>query len=216
MNEAIGLNRVHFPVTALGPGRRVGIWMQGCSIRCPGCMSLDTWASPVATEPIAEVIERISPWLDGADGVTISGGEPFDQPLALQALLSALRTTTCKSVLVYSGYPLRTLMDKHPAALALIDVVLSEPFEEAHVEPALLRGSSNQRVTCLTERGVEVWKAAEMAGRTAPAIDVIVDENGGLWLAGIPRPGDLARLSGALTRHGLGGKTSAGRLGGSS
>ena len=37
------LNKAHFPVTALGPGRRIGIWVQGCSIQCPGCVSLDTW-----------------------------------------------------------------------------------------------------------------------------------------------------------------------------
>ena len=29
-----------FPlVTTLGPGRRIGLWLQGCSFRCPGCMT---------------------------------------------------------------------------------------------------------------------------------------------------------------------------------
>ena len=56
MSDQIGLNRVHFPVTALGPGRRVGIWLQGCSIRCPGCMSLDTWAPAAATMPVPEPV----------------------------------------------------------------------------------------------------------------------------------------------------------------
>ncbi|MCT5046402.1 radical SAM protein, partial [Pseudomonas aeruginosa] len=27
----------------MGTGRRLGIWFQGCSIRCPGCISADTW-----------------------------------------------------------------------------------------------------------------------------------------------------------------------------
>ncbi|HAU1321526.1 TPA: radical SAM protein, partial [Legionella pneumophila] len=39
----IYISRVHFPVTTLGPGHRIGIWFQGCSIRCPGCISTDTW-----------------------------------------------------------------------------------------------------------------------------------------------------------------------------
>lgn len=216
MSEHIGLNRVHFPVTALGPGRRIGIWLQGCSIRCPGCMSLDTWAPAETKIAVAEVLDRITAWLPVADGVTISGGEPFDQPQALLALLAGLRTAQCGSILVYSGYSLRTLTERHPAVLAQIDVLISEPFDEACDEPALLRGSSNQRVTCLTGRGVEMWQAAVASGDQAPAIDIVAGDDGELWLAGIPRPGDLIRLSRALGCRGLSGKTSAGRLGGTS
>ncbi len=216
MSERIGVNRVHFPVTALGPGRRIGIWLQGCSIRCPGCMSLDTWAPAKETEPVADVLARMSDWLPEADGVTISGGEPFDQPHALEALLYGLRTTQCGSILVYSGYPLSTLIERHPATLALIDVLISEPFDAACNEPALLRGSSNQRVTCLTERGAEMWRTAVSSGEEAPGIDIVLGADGELWLAGIPRPGDLHRLSRALARNGVTGKTSAGRLGGTS
>mgnify|MGYP000868816764 CR=1 FL=1 len=216
MSERIGLNRVHFPVTALGPGRRIGIWLQGCSIRCPGCMSLDTWAPAKKTERIADVLARMSIWLPDADGVTISGGEPFDQPHALHALLSGLRTAQNGSILVYSGYSLSTLTERHPATLALIDVLISEPFDAACDEPALLRGSSNQRVTCLTERGAETWRAAMAAGKQAQAIDLVSGEDGELWLVGIPRPGDLDRISRALARVGMSGKTSAGRFGGTS
>ncbi|WP_461325238.1 4Fe-4S cluster-binding domain-containing protein [Bradyrhizobium diazoefficiens] len=43
MTIRISVSRIHFPVTTLGPGRRLGIWFQGCSIRCPGCISMDTW-----------------------------------------------------------------------------------------------------------------------------------------------------------------------------
>ena len=82
------ISRLHYPVTVLGPGRRIGIWVQGCSIGCPGCLSQDTW-SPDAAEPVsvARVIEtcrRVSK--DELDGVTISGGEPFDQPDGLRCL----------------------------------------------------------------------------------------------------------------------------------
>ena len=216
MSERIGLNRVHFPVTALGPGRRIGIWLQGCSIRCPGCMSLDTWSPAQTKIAVADVLDRILAWLPDADGITISGGEPFDQPHALLALLSGLRTAQCGSILVYSGYPLRTLTERHPAVLALIDVLISEPFDAACDEPVLLRGSSNQKVTCLTGRGIEMWQAAVSGGEVAPAIDVVVGDDGELWLAGIPRPGDLDRLSRALARNGMSGTTSAGRLGGTS
>lgn len=38
----IYINNAHFPVTVLGPGA-LGIWTQGCSIGCKGCVSRDTW-----------------------------------------------------------------------------------------------------------------------------------------------------------------------------
>jgi len=216
MSIGIGIDRLHYPVHALGPGRRIGIWLQGCSIRCDGCMSRDTWAPARRLAPLADVLAHIGGWLREADGVTISGGEPFDQPGALHALLAALRERGCGAILVYSGHAFEHLKERHAAALALIDVLISEPFEAGHAAPALLRGSANQRVHCLTERGVELWRAAEAAEGRSPTIDVMVGEDGEVWLAGIPRPGDLARLSAGLARSGVGARTSAGRLGGTS
>ena len=52
----ISLSRLHFPVTTLGPGRRIGIWFQGCSIRCPGCISADTWAFRTAAAMVTDVL----------------------------------------------------------------------------------------------------------------------------------------------------------------
>ena len=57
--------------------------------------------------------------------ITISGGEPFDQPEALVALLAQVHLLSECSILVYSGYPFETLLDKHPQVLAAIDVLIS-------------------------------------------------------------------------------------------
>lgn len=35
--------RIMAPITVLGPGSRVGLWVQGCALACPGCASRDTW-----------------------------------------------------------------------------------------------------------------------------------------------------------------------------
>lgn len=213
---AIGLNRVHFPVTALGPGRRVAIWFQGCSIGCRGCMSLDTWAQAAATEPLSTVFARIEAWLAEADGVTISGGEPFDQPEALYGLLLGLKARSSGSILVYSGYDFTRLQDRHADILAEIDVVITERYDEARQDPALLRGSSNQVVNCLTDRGIALWQEAVRAEGSTRSMDVVFGPEGDIWLAGIPRPGDLERLSEHLATAGLSAKTSAGRIGGRS
>ena len=83
----LALSRIHFPVTMLGPGMRIGIWFQGCSIRCSGCISLDTWASERGITSVEAVFQTMQPFLPHADGLTVSGGEPFDQPLALVRFL---------------------------------------------------------------------------------------------------------------------------------
>ena len=105
MSTAIALSRIHFPVTALGPGRRIGIWFQGCSIRCPGCISMDTWAQGRGSTTVDKVADAISQWSTTADGITISGGEPFDQPDALFELLARIRSQTEADILVFTGYP---------------------------------------------------------------------------------------------------------------
>ena len=213
----IALSRLHFPITALGPGRRIGIWFQGCSIRCAGCMSRDTWAFTRDGEPVETVLKRMELWFADADGVTISGGEPFDQTDGLLELLAGLRTRFKGDVLVYSGYDFEVLRARHAAALGLIDVLISEPFDEAQPTNAPLRGSANQRLHRLTALGEERFAGLDAAKRTgAPSLDLVVCSDGSVWIAGVPHRGDLDRLAQILAAQGISLATSAGRLGGSS
>ena len=109
MTAEIAISRIHFPVTRLGPGRRVGIWVQGCSIRCPGCISVDTWAQGRGRTGVSEVLEAIAPWISIADGFTISGGEPFDQSEALTTLLAGIRKLSAADILVFTGHSLEAI-----------------------------------------------------------------------------------------------------------
>ena len=129
MTASIALSRIHFPVTTLGPGRRIGIWFQGCSIRCPGCISMDTWAQDRGITTIDEVVNAIAQWIPAAEGITISGGEPFDQPVALLELLSQLRSLSEADVLVFTGYPWGSVCDMVDASPGLIDALVTGPFE---------------------------------------------------------------------------------------
>ena len=125
----IQINKVHFPVTTLGYGRRVGIWTQGCSIRCPGCVSRDTWETHAGSAiEVDMLLEGISKWLRQADGVTVSGGEPFDQPEALSFLLGRIRAECSGDILVYSGYSKERLFTRFSPLVGKIDVLISEPY----------------------------------------------------------------------------------------
>jgi anaerobic ribonucleoside-triphosphate reductase activating protein len=213
----LSLSKLHFPITALGPGRRIGIWLQGCSIRCAGCMSRDSWAFSRDSEPVEEVLERMAPWFAEADGVTISGGEPFDQSDGLAAVLAGLRERFKGDVLVYSGYEFEALQARHGAVLGLIDALISEPFEEAQPTDAPLRGSANQRLHLLTALSAERFDGLDAMTQVGAApLDLVSDPDGSVWIAGVPRRGDLKRLTHILSDQGITLATSAGRMGGAS
>lgn len=199
----ISLSRAHFPVTTLGPGRRLGIWLQGCSIRCTGCISSDTWAKREAETTVEELIARLLPWLQVCDGVTVSGGEPFEQALALEELLRGIRDVTSADILVYSGKPLEQLLGEPCVTARLIDCLISDPFERDALQTKYLMGSDNQRMTCLTAIGRKVFGPLDRQAVEADRrLDVMFDEDGAVWLAGIPSRGDMSRLQTLLEQKG--------------
>ncbi|MDC7718629.1 4Fe-4S single cluster domain-containing protein [Vogesella sp. DC21W] len=198
----IALSRVHYPVTTLGPGRRVGIWFQGCSIRCPGCISVDTWRAKPAETTVEQLVRSITQWLTECDGITISGGEPFDQPSALHALLSSLSTFD-KDVLVFTGYSAEQALQMMHSWDGLIDALVSDPFEQHTQQTKPLRGSDNQRLNLLTARGAARFASYERSLTPEDRqLDLLIDKDGTAWLAGIPRPGDLQVLQAWLIAEG--------------
>lgn len=200
----LALSRIHFPITTLGPGRRIGIWFQGCSIRCEGCISRDTWRFREGDVMPDDVIQRLVPWLDDCDGVTISGGEPFDQAAALFELLKVIKAhKSTTNVLVYSGYGLERLDAYQELRTGLIDALITDPYVRDADQTKNLRGSDNQRLHCLTELGEAVFARCERHLSDADkSLDVMFDDDGTVWLAGIPRKGDMTRLAALLRENG--------------
>lgn len=199
----LSLSRMHFPVTTLGPGRRIGIWFQGCSIRCPGCISADTWGPGHRRLSLEQLLEQITPWLHEAEGITISGGEPFDQFDALRSLLEGLRRLSELDILVYSGYSLEQLNESLLQTKGLIDALISDPYIEALSQTMALRGSDNQRLNLLTPLGrARLGHYERPLEPTDKALDLMFDESGSVWMAGIPRRDDLLRLRDLLHEQG--------------
>ena len=207
----INLNKAHFPVTVLGPGRRIGIWLQGCRIGCNGCLSRDTWDATVnQTLPVARLLdwcERVSiqnaglPDAAPPDGITISGGEPFDQPDALAALLDGLhawrnRLKSDLDILCYSGYPYTRLQSQHGSILGRLDAVIPEPFIDSSPTRQLWRGSDNQTLQLLTERARTKYAPyVNATGSAQPGkqIQAMLDGEK-VWYIGIPQRGDMSTL----------------------
>ena len=92
-----------------GPGDRFVIWTQGCRKMCKNCYNPETWShyrnNLVDVDLLVEEIKNSS-----VSGVTISGGDPFEQPEELFYLLREIKQLDLSDgVIVFSGYTIREI-----------------------------------------------------------------------------------------------------------
>ncbi len=131
-----------------GPGLRFVLFLQGCRSHCPGCHNPQTWDFEGGElVSVQEVLNRIQgdPLVHG---VTLSGGEPFEQAEALVPLAAELKQRGYH-LMAYSGYTFEKLAERPECRklLSLLDILVDGPFILAQKSLELrFRGSSNQRV----------------------------------------------------------------------
>lgn len=180
---------------ALGPFLRFALWVQGCPLRCPGCMTPDALSFDggrlVPIESLAAEILAV----DEIEGLTISGGEPFAQAAGLAALMGRLRGRRDLGLILYSGYRLRDLQrqarrDAGVAdLLAEIDLLIDGPYRAARNDGAPLRGSANQELWPLTSRYLPNLQAYSPEQHREVELHVSIGER---MLVGIPSARQLA------------------------
>jgi anaerobic ribonucleoside-triphosphate reductase activating protein len=202
----IAISRMHYPVTALGPGKRVGLWFQGCSIRCKGCISTDTWAIGKNKVDIIEVLNQLDIWLPESDGITITGGEPFDQPEQLQQVLSHCRNHYGSTTFVFSGYALEQLARPLKSMNGLIDLLMADPLDISQTQEEPLRGSDNQRLVAFSCAGREMMEKIKQHSTATSVLDFSLD-NDTAWFAGVPRRGDISRTVQRIQKKGVDAKS---------
>jgi anaerobic ribonucleoside-triphosphate reductase activating protein len=173
--------------TAEGPGERTAIWVQGCTIRCAGCFNPHLFGvrGGTLTDP-AELVDRVL--ATGTPGLTLLGGEPFEQAAALAVVAAGVRSAG-RSVMTFTGYDhdhLRALAgtgrDDVAALLAATDLLVAGPFRQDsldHVRPWV--GSTNQQFLHLTDRIPETPYDVAV---TPDRIEVIVDPTGAVSVNG--------------------------------
>jgi len=167
---------------ANGPGVRAVVWVQGCSLGCPGCFNPET--HPFSGGEIVSVDElfyRILALGDAIEGITVSGGEPLQQRRPLLALLRRVREETYLSVLVFTGYTWDEVqrMPDAEALLACIDVLIAGRYDQTQHLARDLRGSANKTVHFLTDR----YTMSDLAA--VPVVEVIIASDGEITVTGI-------------------------------
>ena len=191
--EVLHVDRMQEKTKALGPGCRAVVWFHGCSRGCPGCIAAEmNLRDDFETYTPLQLAERICS-IEGIEGVTLSGGEPMDQPAeALAEFLRLVRNRTDLSVMLYTGYLLDELkrMPGRPEILGLLDILVDGPYMRDLDHGELWRGSSNQTIHMLTDRYAPL--ADGISRRKGRPMEFEILQSGDLRFTGIP-PRDFRR-----------------------
>lgn len=162
------IDRILYPVTSLGPGRRIALWVAGCSRHCAHCANPELWQrheqQKITPQKLAAAVRGA---VQGTvDGITISGGEPFEQAQELTEFLDALSFRW--DVLVFTGYRYADLQQPEAKRLlSRIDVLIDGEYrDELNDNRSALRGSSNQTIRYLNEAVRQKYEEYIAKGRT--------------------------------------------------
>ena len=178
--------RIHNILTgsrANGPGIRNVVWFQGCTLGCPGCFNPGTHDLDAGIlMPTEEVCARLLDPEHPCSGITVSGGEPFQQPEALFSLLTGLREKDAPPVLVFSGYTFEEIMENpvRKACAELADALICGPFMQ-HLgnDHRHYIASRNQKLILMSDR------IKESDFTDIPLQEFIIDAEGNLIISGI-------------------------------
>lgn len=136
---------------ANGPGIRTTIFVTGCTHNCHNCFNEeyqdfnygDTWTD----KETEEVIRYLN--LDEVKGLTLLGGEPFQNEVDLLQVIRDIKKEVQKDIWIFSGYSYEEILKDQDKKKLLeeCDVLVDGRFVEALKDLKLrFRGSSNQRI----------------------------------------------------------------------
>ncbi|WP_422734164.1 4Fe-4S single cluster domain-containing protein [Micromonospora sp. WMMD558] len=185
--ETVAVARFLAATRAEGPGERTAVWVQGCTVRCPGCFNPHMWSYRGGQRiGPADLARRV---LDaGTEGLTLLGGEPFDQAGPLATVAAAVRAAG-RSVMTFTGYPYAGLRravdagrDDVAALLDQTDLLVAGPFEQDRLDTTRpWVGSTNQEFLLLNDR---FPRLLDELAQTPDRVEVTVDAAGRIAVNG--------------------------------
>lgn len=180
---------------ANGPGWRAVLWVQGCTLGCPGCFNPHTH-SPHGGEivPVDDLFRRLRAAGPDLEGVTLSGGEPLQQADPVLAVLERVRGETALSTLLFTGYTWDEVQRLPEAARlrACVAVLIAGRFDARRPAARAWLGSANQTIHCLTPR----YTPADLLA--VPAAEIILGPDGQVSVTGLGPP--FPRTAGWVSR----------------
>jgi anaerobic ribonucleoside-triphosphate reductase activating protein len=180
--------------TSNGPGKRAVVWVQGCPFRCPGCFNHDfqpfDGGYPLSPPALADKITVI----DGIEGVTFSGGEPFCQAGALAEAGRILKKQGL-NVVTFTGLTYREIQKKRrnswDSLIRETDLLIAGRYDCRLPARHPLLSSSNQEL---------VHISPQLEGRvreTGTEVEYIIGCSGEITVSGFPVQGRFRGREGA-------------------
>ncbi|WP_433716834.1 pyruvate formate-lyase-activating protein [Actinoplanes sp. CA-051413] len=147
-----------------GPGTRFVAFLAGCPLRCQYCHSPDTWfqrnGRPTTVDELVTEIRRYERFIKVAGGgVTLSGGEPLQQPGFVRSVLTRCQELGLHTALDTSGF----LGDRaDDALLDAVDLVLLDIKSGDEDTYHAVTGTGRLEPTVrfahrLAGRGIPIW-----------------------------------------------------------
>ena len=135
-----------------GEGIRTVIWTQGCPHHCPFCHNPETHSYQGGVLLDVDMVKKKIDTLVGQDGITFSGGDPMEQPLACSEIARYCHEKKL-NIWCYTGYTFEQLLEKSKKVPEIMDFLLQIDvlvdgkfiFEEKSYD-VVFRGSKNQRL----------------------------------------------------------------------
>lgn len=148
------IDRILYPITSLGPGKRLVIWTVGCHKKCDRCANPELREFDKSKEMGLKEFSMTLEMLNNKqiDGFTLTGGEPFCHSKQLPKFISEMKKYS-NDILVFSGYSTDELnqMETEDPTIRLIRsmvsvMVLGEYKDNLNDNKTSLVASSNQEI----------------------------------------------------------------------
>jgi anaerobic ribonucleoside-triphosphate reductase activating protein len=181
MNQLIRLAETLSSSQIYGPGNRFVIWVQGCSLECPGCWNKDFWSTELGDSIDIEILLSEILETENIEGITILGGEPLEQPEVILKLIKSVKQNNL-TVMLYTGYEENELDETQLECVSSSDIVIMGRYESSLRNTNLRwRGSSNQEIKMNSNR----YKDIEIEEREE--VEITVSKDGKISVSGYPQ-----------------------------
>jgi len=177
---------------ANGPGLRYVVWVQGCTLACPGCFNPETHSPLIpgvtAATPAALADAVIAEAAIAAgerepvEGVTLTGGEPLEQAEMASAFCQGIKDRSELGIIILTGFTRHEIERDQEKARAVehADMVIAGRYNPRLRIARGLRGSSNKEYWARTRR----YRPGDFAG--VPEVELLVGPDGTLTVTGTP------------------------------
>lgn len=154
-----------------GVGCRFVVWVQGCHLACQDCWNKHTWSFDKKNLIFADDMFKKISSIDGLQGVTFTGGEPFIQAKSLVKLAKRIKTETNLTLHIFTGFELAELNKTYQKELlSLTDTIVAGRFDKT-------KNNNGQKVYRFCD---EHWQFNNTD------VEIGIDNTGNITLTGYP------------------------------